>query len=364
MVASFHFSLVAGLDEPWLMFPGSFVGPSTFFTLSGYLITSILLAERERTGGISSSGFWGRRFRRLLPSSTVGVLIVVAMMLVWPDIWGNFSGSDVAASVAGVMNWHSIALADAGEAFRLLGPLGVYWSLSLEEQFYIIMFALLVFSLGRGEARMRWFVGLLVAVWLASVASLWFVVSTPQRELFGTDTRASEAVVGCLLAVWVHHRGMPTNRFTKNIGWISFLVALWVWLFVRETDPWIVSWGLPAFAFVSAGMIVGLSQPTRFAKVFSTAPLVLLGRISYPAYIIHWPVALALSSARLDMNGAPLILLRFAVALGIAWVMYEYIEKPLKDLRAIRLPNGLVLWLVLGGSATLVTVAIAGWGWP
>jgi peptidoglycan/LPS O-acetylase OafA/YrhL len=266
--------------------------------------------------------------------------------------------------MAGMANWHSIALADAGEGFRLLGPLGVYWSLSLEEQFYIIMFGLLVFSLRRGEARIRWFVGLLVGVWVVSVCSMWLVDSTPQRDLFGTDTRASEAVVGCLLAVWVHHRGMPTNRLAKNLGWISLAAGLGFWLFVHETDPWSRIWGLPLFAFISAGMIVGLSQESRTARAFSTRPMVLVGRISYPAYIIHWPVALALTPDRLHMTGFPLIAVRFAVALGIAWLMFEYLEKPFKDLKAVRFPNGLVLWAGLGFAATATTVAVAGWGWP
>ncbi len=362
VVALFHFSLVAGWESPHILFPGAFFGPSTFFTLSGYLITSLLLVERERTGTVNRAGFWGRRFRRLLPSSTAAIVVIVVILVIWPTVWGPFAGSDVAAGFTGLANWHAIDLANGDEPFRLLGPLGVFWSLSLEEQFYLLLFGLLVFAIGRGQKMMHWFVGSLIALWLISVTSLLVVVSTPQREFFGTDTRASEAVAGCLLAVWVHHRGMPRNRFTRFLGWASLAVAVVCWLYVHESDVWVSRWGLPAFALVSCAMIVGLSSHGSAASVLASKPLVLLGRISYPAYIIHWPLTLLMTSDRMHVSGWPLIGLRFAVTVAIAYLMFRFLELPLKDSRLVSWPNGLIIWGVLAVGATVTTIAVAGWG--
>ena len=177
-VALFHFSITAGWEPTRVYAPGSFFAPSTFFALSGYLITSLLLVERERSGAINGLSFWSRRFRRLLPASVAVIVAASILTAIFPDLWGPLPGSDVAAGLFSLSNWQAIRLADAGESFRLLGPLGVFWSLGLEEQFYLGLFTVVMFASARAKAMTSWLVGLLVAVGLWSIASLVLIGSS------------------------------------------------------------------------------------------------------------------------------------------------------------------------------------------
>jgi peptidoglycan/LPS O-acetylase OafA/YrhL len=373
-VALFHFSITAGWDPVRVYAPGSFFAPSTFFALSGYLITSLLLAEEVRTGGIDGRGFWSRRFRRLLPSSLLVIVVCSVLTALFADLWGPLPGSDVAAPLASVANWQEIHLADAGQCLssapdvptclRLLGPLGIFWSLSLEEQFYLGLFAVVALAVSRGRDMTRWLVGMLVVVGVASVASLVVVQGTPQREYFGTDTRASELVAGCLLAVWVHHHGLPRHRAWRWLGWLALAVAVACWAFVREDDPWVLGGGLAAFSLVNVGLIVGAASGGSMGRVLSWRPLVTLGRLSYPVYLIHWPIALIMQPGRLHVVGWPLMLARFAVSVALAWLVFRFVERPLRTSRLVEWPRGLVAWGVPAIGAVVLAVAVSGWGWP
>jgi peptidoglycan/LPS O-acetylase OafA/YrhL len=373
-VALFHFSITAGWDPVRVYAPGSFFAPSTFFALSGYLITSLLLAEEERTGGIDGKGFWSRRFRRLLPASLLVIVACTLLTAVIPDLWGPLRGSDVAAPLASMANWQEIHLADAGRCLsgtpdmptclRLLGPLGIFWSLSLEEQFYLGLFTVVALAVARGRDMTRWLVGLLVAVGVASVASLVVVEATPQREFFGTDTRASELVAGCLLAVWVHHRGLPRHPAWRWIGWVALAVAVACWAFVREDDPWVLGGGLALFSIVNIGLILGATTGGWMGRMLSIAPLVTLGRLSYPVYLIHWPMALIMQPDRMHMTGWPLMVLRFAVSVALAWLVFRFVERPLRNASWIAWPKGLAAWGIPALGAVVMATVVSGWGWP
>jgi hypothetical protein len=126
-VALYHFSLTSGANKIYAS--GSFFAPSIFFALSGFLITSLLLVEKERTGGLDWRGFWKRRFRRLIPASLTIIFAVSLLSAIWPRLWaGLLPVSDVLAALLSVKNWQSIIVADQ-HVFRLLGPLAPHWSL-------------------------------------------------------------------------------------------------------------------------------------------------------------------------------------------------------------------------------------------
>lgn len=373
-VALFHFSITAGWDPVRIYAPGSFFAPSTFFALSGYLITSLLLAEEERTGGIDGRDFWNRRFRRLLPSSLLVIVSASVLTALFPDLWGPLPGTDVAAPLVSLANWQEIHLADAGQCLssapemptclRLLGPLGIFWSLSLEEQFYLVLFTVVAVAVSRGRDMTRWLVGLLVLVGLGSILSLILVQSSPQREFFGTDTRASELVAGCLLAVWVHHRGLPRHPAWRWVGWITLAVAVACWAFVREDDSWVLGGGLAAFSVVNIGLILGATVPGGMSRLLSFGPLVTLGRLSYPVYLIHWPMALIMRPDRVHMAGWPLMVARFAVSVALAWLVFRFVERPLRTSRLVTWPRGLVVWGAPAAGAVALAVVVSGWGWP
>ena len=362
-VALFHFSITAGWSPTRVYAPGSFFAPSTFFTLSGYLITSLLLVERERSGEINGPGFWSRRFRRLLPASVFVVFAASVLTALFPDLWGKVPASDIGAALTSLSNWQAIHLANVGETWRLLGPLGIFWSLGVEEQFYLGLFVVVMIAAARSKNMTRWLVGLLVAVGTLSVLSLVLVHSTPQREYFGTDSRASELVVGCLFAVWVHHRGLPRHPAWRWVGWASLAVAFLAWSTVFEDYAWVLGGGLAAFSLVTLGMIIGCTVPgSSMARVLSVKPLVTLGRLSYPVYLIHWPLALILSPDRTGIIGWPLIILRFAASVAAAWVVFKLLESPMRTSKLVAWPRGLLVWALPAATAFFLALAVSGWG--
>jgi peptidoglycan/LPS O-acetylase OafA/YrhL len=354
-VALYHFSLTSGAGEVFAT--GSFFAPSIFFALSGFLITSLLLVEKERTGGLDWRGFWRRRFRRLIPASVTIVFAVSLMSAIWPSIWaGLLPVSDVLAALLSVKNWQSIAVADQ-HVFRLLGPLAPYWSLAVEEQFYLGL-SIVVAIAARTRHMLRWLTGLLIGVGIFSIASLIVHEDSLVREFFGTDTRASEIVAGCLVAVAVHHFGWPRSRWWPLVGWVSLVALVIAWATVPEDAAWVLAGGLALISFVSVGLIGGAIVPGSFARALEIAPLVELGKISYPVYLVHWPVAMAMSPERMSMTGWPLIIVRFVVSVGLGYAIFRWVERPMRHSTMLAGRSGPIAW----GSVGVASVVLAAIG--
>lgn len=348
-VVLFHFSVTEwGTDA---LAPGSFFAPSMFFTLSGFLITSLLLVERERSGGVDWSSFWARRFRRLLPASTAVVLGCAALGFV-VDIW-DFRAGDAAAGLLSYMNWRAIHFAD--DPARLLGPLGPYWSLAVEEQFYLGL-SLVVAAAFAARRSVGALTAALAVLWGASVAAQVLVEGSVQREYFGTDTRASEMLAGCLLAVAVHRFGWPRDRRWALVGAVALALTVAGWTWVHETDPWVTGGGLAAFAFVNVGLIVGAVVDTPLGRALQWRPLAELGRISYPVYVVHWAVTVGLNADRLGVGGWPLIGLRFVVTVATGWALARFVEEPVRRRTVL---SGRALGLAWAAAA-VAAVALAG----
>ncbi|MFV0317969.1 MAG: acyltransferase family protein [Microthrixaceae bacterium] len=364
VIGLFHFSITAGWDPRRDIFPGSFFAPSAFFTLSGYLITSLLLAERERTDTIDGRGFWGRRFRRLLPASVAVIVAAAILTALFPDLWGRFPGVDAAGGLFSMSNWQAIRLAEADGAvgLRSLGPLSVFWSLGLEEQFYLGLFTIVILT-GTLRHRTRALTIALVVVAALSVTTQVLMHGSLAREYFGTDTRAAEAVAGCLLALWVHHRGLPRSGAWAWIGIAATVLAFALWGYVPEDAPWVLTGGLSAFSLVTIAMIIGASVPGPLRIALSNRPLVALGRISYPVYLTHWPITLIMSPDRMGFIGWPLIAARSVVTVAVSWALFRWLETPMRTWSWARWPRGLVIWGVPAAFALVLTTWSSGWGW-
>ncbi len=356
-VALYHFSLTSGEDR--VMATGSFFAPSIFFALSGFLITSLLLVEKERTGGLDWRGFWRRRFRRLIPASLTIVFAVSLLSAIWPQVWaGLLPVSDVMASLLSVKNWQSILVADQ-HVFRLLGPLAPYWSLAVEEQFYLGL-SIVVAVAARAKHMLRWLTGLLIGVGVFSVISLIVHEDSLVREFFGTDTRASEIVAGCLLAVAVHHFGWPRGRWWPVVGWTALAALIVLWAVVPEDATWVLAGGLALISLVSVPLLLGAIVPGSFATFLDNAPLVELGKISYPVYLVHWPVAMAMTPERMGFTGWPLIILRFVVSVGLGYAIFRWVERPMRHSKLLPGRQGLIVWFGLGvASVGLAAIGMA-----
>jgi peptidoglycan/LPS O-acetylase OafA/YrhL len=317
-----------------------FVGVDVFFVISGFLITGLLLTELERTGGISWVRFVGRRIRRLLPAAVL-VLVVVAVVsyVVVPGLRRREIGVDVMAAATYVVNWVlarrevDYLASDAAPS-----PVQHYWSLSVEEQFYVVwplllvVLALLVRRPSRRAVGAT--LGALVAASLAWSVYASHVMARP--SFFTTTTRIWELGVGALLAVWLTGRARPERPVAgaATAGWVGLAVVVAVGLLLPTDVEWPSAWALlatvPTAVVIWAGWQATATGP---ARLLGTRPLVWVGGLSYSIYLWHWPAIVLGEWTVLRVTGEPAppwlpVLLAVASVLP-AWLSWRYLESPI-----------------------------------
>jgi len=325
--------LVYHLGARWL--PGGYLGVDVFFVISGFLITSLLVAEHRATGRIALRRFWVRRAWRLLPAVFLMLLVVLAVMLVaHHDEVGRLRGQ-VAAALVYVVNWQFIA-ADV-PYFARFGRPSVFlhlWSLSIEEQFYVIWPPLLAVALPRLPRRALLTVvaagaaGSVVLAWV-----LWRPFSDPSRIYYGTDTRAVALLAGAALAVAVA-RGRPRLgrvplEATGLLGLGGVVVAF---LTLGDLDERLYRGGFGLVALAAAALVLAASDARSvIARLLGVRPMVWVGRRSYGIYLWHWPVImLTRPNVDVELDGAPLLGVRVGLTLAAAALSYRYVETPLR----------------------------------
>ena len=324
--------VVYHLGATWL--PGGFLGVDLFFVLSGFLITSLLLDEVARRGRISYSDFLTRRARRLLPALYLLVLVVCAWAA-WvaaPEAIGDLRGAALAA-VFYVANWFFIAtsrsyFADAQGP----SPLEHTWSLSIEEQFYLLWPILLLLFVRRLSPR-----AVIAALALGIAGSVAFMATAydstdPSSAYFGTVGRVHELLVGCLLA-YAAHRGLAIPPSWRWTGWIALGLIGVMMATVSDLTSFYYRGGSLVFCVIVAWLVLALGAgppgggPTR---ALSWAPLVWIGMLSYGIYLWHWPLILWLTPASTGLDGVLLPLVRIGATLAIASASYYLVERPIR----------------------------------
>jgi peptidoglycan/LPS O-acetylase OafA/YrhL len=328
---------------------GGFLGVSLFFTLSGFLITALLLDEHERNGRIDLRQFWLRRFRRLVPAALLGlaVALVFAATIATRAQLEGFRG-EVVASAGYFANWY-FAYTDQSytELFSSPSPVQHYWSLAIEEQFYLVMPLILIGVLKVGRS-VRAVLAVLAAMVAASTA--WMVVrfeggATIDRLYYGTDTRATELLVGAALAAALHLIDLARLRTAAGsimmvIGPLALAGLVWAWASQSLTDSTLFRGGFLLHALTSAVLIVAiLIDRGPFAALLKVRPLAYLGRISYGIYLFHWPIFLWLTEDRTGLDQWPLFGLRLILAIGLAATSYALVEQPIRSGQSTRFPT-------------------------
>jgi peptidoglycan/LPS O-acetylase OafA/YrhL len=346
-------------------FSGGFLGVEVFFVVSGYLITQLLLNERRRTGSISLPRFWARRARRLLPALFTLLLSALALSLTFaPDSLAG-TRSDCAAALFYVSNWWQVMHEHSYFMDVDRPPLLLHlWSLSVEEQFYLLWPLVVAVC---GQQAERWLLRVALAGGAASamwMAWLFDPSVDPTRIYVGSDTRLSGLLLGAALALLVPARAMPprlsqpARALREALGAVGLLALAWLLHRSTSHDPFLYRGGLVLVDLASAALIAGLVAPTRLARLFGARPCAWLGRRSYGLYLWHWPI-FAVTRAEFDLalSGAPLLALRLALTFCVAELCFRLVELPIRAGALARLRSR--PWLLGASGASLAALSVA-----
>jgi peptidoglycan/LPS O-acetylase OafA/YrhL len=313
-------------------FAGGFVGVDVFFVLSGYLITGLLVREIDRPGGLDLPAFYARRARRLLPAAA---LVIVATAAVSIAVFSPMEQVRIAhsalAAAAYVSNmWFATRDGDYFSASSETNPLLHTWSLSVEEQFYVI-WPLLVLLAYRGAApRTRLVKGMFVLAVVSFVFSVWLTDSHSAWAFYAAPTRAWEFAVGAiagLTAVGVLRRRVGIGRL---LGWLGLMsIAAASFLFSAGTAFPGTAAVLPVAGTV-AMLVAGAAAPgTGVGRLLDTRPLQRLGQLSYSWYLWHWPV-LVIGVTLIPEVGLAGRVALVMLALGFAALTFATVENPVR----------------------------------
>ena len=349
----------------WSFVPGGVFSVSLFFTLSGYLITQLIVREFDDAGHVNVPSFWARRLRRLMPAAIVTVLGVAVVSITTPIFDGPRLRGDLFAALGYAANWR---FAVTGNSYEDLftdtaSPVQHFWSLAIEEQFYfafpLVMIGLLV--LGRRVRRPTavLFSGLAVLAAASVVAGVFTESRT--YTYYGTHVRAVEVLIGALLALVVPVGREISSRTanviavasTLGLGFFFYLVAT-----VETSDDIVYDGGLAAFSLVACVLILGSMVPGPVRAVMSWGPLVWSGRVSYGMYVYHWPIFMAMTEDRMGFGGPTLDAVRLASTTALALVSFRYLEEPIRRRRVLPRPSQATIGVVAAVAATVAVVFV------
>lgn len=320
--------------------PGAWVTLQVFFVLSGFLITAMLASEGRRNGRVSLVRFYSRRTVRLLPPLALVIVLMgiyatfVSVADASQRLWGD--------SAAAIFYYADYRQALGGAPF--FGYLAQTWSLSVEEQFYVIWSILMVIAFAAHRRRLAyWFAAAGMSISIAD--RLWIVYSAPRfdhavftRVYYAFDTRADAIFLGCLLGLLANdgffNAWRPWATRLLSVGALCSTVFIaWILLSAPLFRENLVVWWLPATTLASAVIILSLviSPQGMGARVIGLAPFVFVGDLSYMLYIAHFPVYLALEPGAHGTHLPYLAteILRLAVIFAIAVASWFLMERPL-----------------------------------
>jgi peptidoglycan/LPS O-acetylase OafA/YrhL len=353
--------------------PGGYVGVDVFFVVSGYLITTLLVREAESSERLSLSGFYARRARRILPAATVvtiatavGSLLTLALVrtqtVLTDAVWATFFAANVRFASVGT---------DYFAQGEPPSPLRHYWSLAVEEQFYLVWPLLLVLCLvlvhrrggSRGGGDLRRTAGALLAVVvvLSLAWSAWDTYASPVTAYFSTFARAWELGIGAACALLPRGLRLPAPaRNALAMGGLGAIVVSTLLLTGATSFPGTAAL-LPVLG-TAALLVAGEGErSTVVGRTLAAGPLVLIGDWSYSIYLWHWPViVLVRSNLGPERFGSITVrLLTLVVVLALSWATFRWVETPFRSGRNWRRTRRALLIYPVSVGVALATVLVA-----
>jgi peptidoglycan/LPS O-acetylase OafA/YrhL len=315
---------------------GGFVGVDIFFVISGFLITAHLVREVTATGTVSLPRFWARRARRLLPASllVLAVSAIGVLILAPSSLWAQFY-REIAASALYIQNWALAADSiDYLAAENGPSPVQHYWSLSVEEQFYIVWPVLIVAAVmiarWARRATLQWVIWILTTVVVASLAySVVLTMVDPSTAYFATTTRAWEFGAGGLLACLGSNNRAIDSRVRVAVAWFGWATIAASLLVISGETPFP---GYAALLPVVGTLAVIWARDAHLTPSSWSRwrPVQWLGDVSYSLYLWHWPLIVFAPLALGAELGSAEKLAIVVASVVLAWVTKTWVEDPVR----------------------------------
>lgn len=343
--------------------PGGYVGVDVFFVISGFLITSHLLSGLTRDGRVGFAEFYARRARRILPASFVVLLLSVLAALLWfpplllKEVWRG--------AVATALYVPNILFAVEGTNYLAETTPSLfqhYWSLGVEEQFYLVWPLLLVLGWRLLRSRRVLFVALLALVAMSFGACVYLTYRSQPLAFFLLPTRAWELGVGGIVAFLLSRRpNLIPSALAAVTAWLGLGVICASVVFFDSSTPFPGFWAALPVAGTAAVIMGGAGGPRLGpGGLLSLRGMAFLGAISYSLYLVHWPALIVPQAAVGFGRPMPLWvnLLIVGACVPAAWVMFRFVETPGREVRVLtRARPRRTLWAAAAGSAIAVVVA-------
>jgi peptidoglycan/LPS O-acetylase OafA/YrhL len=317
-------------------FHGGFFGVDVFFVISGFVITNVLLKERDRTEGTSLLDFYARRIRRILPAATVVIIVTIFATYHWLTFYYGAPTANDAKWVAAFLGNFRFA-AQGNNYLAQYGPpstLQQFWSLAVEEQFYLVwplLFGSLALVLPRVQLRFKLAVGLCAVIAASLVWSINETHVNANYAFYSPFSRAWELALGAILAVaapWMQDRAPVVGSACRAIGFAVLAGATW-WITSSTAWPgWAVIVPVAATGLVIAGGTLRVSS--GFDTVTMLRVVQWVGIISYSLYLVHWPILTIASIHSISKLSLQTNLELVGVSIAVAAVSYYVIERPIR----------------------------------